>query len=56
MLLNLSRRSSQSNDHVFQVRFAIWDSHDFQLDSTVLLDNLRFAATEAETNTQPKVR
>ena len=23
MLLNLSRRSSQSNDHVFQVRFAI---------------------------------
>jgi hypothetical protein len=38
---------------VFTLRFALWDSGDPLLDSTVLLDALHFIATPPKLGTKP---
>lgn len=42
-------------EHVLKLRFAIWDSGDGILDSTVLIDDFRWEGVEVTTETKPDV-
>ncbi|MCA9623920.1 MAG: putative metal-binding motif-containing protein [Myxococcales bacterium] len=49
----LSTTAPVSPNDIFNIRFALWDAADSQLDSTVILDRFRWLATPATVETVP---